>query len=128
MRPHRRSPDNGVAGPAGRSPGSDLSELYARLAELTESERDLALAGRIDDLLAVQEQRAALVAALPAKAPGHAQAHLRRAAAAQAEVTAALGTAIRAVRTEAVRVERGRDAVAAYRPAAPAAPRIARRG
>jgi hypothetical protein len=100
-------------------------EPYARLAALAESERDLAVAGRIDELLEVQAQRAALVATLPAKAPEGARPHLLRAAAAQAEATAAVATAMRAARADAMRVEQGRTAVAAYRPAGPGAPRIA---
>ena len=102
-------------------------EPYERLAALAEVERDHALAGRIDDLASVQAQRAALVAALPDRAPSGAHPHLRRAAAAQAETTAALATAMRAARSDAVRVEHGRTAVAAYRPGGPVAPRIAHR-
>jgi hypothetical protein len=102
-----------------------VSDPYARLAALAESERDHAVAGRLDGLREVQAERAALVATLPAMAPESAHAHLRRAAAAQAEATAALASAIRVARTDAVRVEHGRVAVAAYRPGGPVAPRIA---
>lgn len=101
---------------------------YLRLAELAERERDLAVAGRVDELLDVQAERAALVAGLPAEAPGAAREHLRRAAAAQAEVTAALATAMRRVRADAVRVDRGRTAMTAYLPARPAPPGLERRG
>jgi hypothetical protein len=107
---------------------SALLAGYARLAELTERERDLAVAGRIDELLEVQAQRAALVAELPARAPEGAREHLRRAAAAQAEVTAALAGAMRAVRADAVRIDRGRTAMHAYLHARPAAPGVVRRG
>jgi hypothetical protein len=103
-------------------------DRYLRLAELAESERDLALAGHIDELLAVQGERAALIAGLPPKAPAEAHPYLRRAAAAQTEATVALGTALRSVRSEAVRLEQGRDAVSAYLPSAPRAPRVAARG
>jgi hypothetical protein len=113
--------------PAGQSAGEATLEPYARLAALAEAERDHAVAGRIDELRDVQAQRAALVAALPADAPEGARPHLIRAAAAQADVTAALASALRAVRADAMRVEQGRTAVAAYRPAAPAAPGIAHR-
>jgi hypothetical protein len=105
-----------------------VTDPYARLAELAETERDLAVAGRVDELLAVQGECAALIAGLPAKAPGEARPYLRRAAAAQAETTVALGTALRSVRSEAVRLEQGRGAVAAYLPASPRAPRITARG
>ena len=107
---------------------SELLAQYLRLAEVTERERDLAVAGRIEELLAVQEERAALVAALPTRAPAAAHDHLRRAAAAQAEATAALASAMRQVRADAVRVDRGRTAMSAYLPARPAAPGLARRG
>ena len=107
---------------------SALGDAYAQLAELAEAERDLAVAGRIDELLAVQERRAALVAGLPERAPAAARPHLLRAAAAQAQATAALATALSATRSEVGRLERGRGAVAAYRPAAPVPARIARHG
>jgi hypothetical protein len=103
-------------------------EPYARLVELVESERDHAVAGRIDELCEVQAQEAALVAALPARAPEGARPHLLRAAAARAEITAALATAMRVARADAMRVDQGRTAMAAYRPAMPVVPGIARRG
>jgi hypothetical protein len=104
-----------------------VSDAYAQLAALAETERELAVAGRIEELLAVQERRAALVAGLPAQAPAGAREHLRRAAAAQAEATAALAGALRAARSEAVRLDRGRGAMAAYRPAGAAPARLAYR-
>jgi hypothetical protein len=107
---------------------SALHAPYARLAELAEAERDLAVAGRIDELLAVQAERAALVARLPARAPEGARPWLARAAAAQVDATVALSAAVAAARAAVVRVERGRTAVAAYRPVAPVVPGVARRG
>jgi hypothetical protein len=105
------------------------SSPYQRLVELTELERDHAIAGRFDDVNAVQAEKAALVAALPPAAPAGARPHLERAAAAQAEVTAAVATAMRAARADAVRIDQGRTAVAAYRPpAGPVVPGLARRG
>jgi hypothetical protein len=102
---------------------------YERLAELAEAERDHAVAGRIPELLAVQAEGAALVSTLPAKAPEGARPHLERAAALRAEITAALGAALRAARADAMHVEQGRAAVAAYRPAGgPVAPGLALRG
>jgi hypothetical protein len=103
-------------------------EPYQRLAELAETERDHAVAGRIAELLAVQAEGAAIVATLPAKTPEGARPHLERAAAARAEITAALAAAMRAARADAMRVDQGRTAMAAYRPAAPVMPGIARRG
>ena len=108
--------------------GPDVNDPYAALATLAEAERDLAVAGRYDDLDAVQARRNALVAGLPAQAPATAEPHLRRAAAAQAQATAALAAAVRVARTEIVRIENGRGAVAAYRPAAAAWPGHSRRG
>jgi len=101
---------------------------YLRLAELAEAERDHAVAGRLDELLEVQAQRDILVAQLPERAPQGAREALRRAAAAQAEVTAALATAMRRVRADAVRADRGRTAMHAYLPGRPAAPGLERRG
>jgi hypothetical protein len=103
-------------------------DRYLRLAELAESERDHALAGRVDEVLVVQAERTALIAGLPARAPVEAHGLLRRAAAAQTETTVALGTALRSVRSEAVRLEQGRDAVSAYLPAVPRVARVAARG
>jgi hypothetical protein len=128
VRPHRESPDNGVALPSEQSLGTDPFEPYARLAALVEAERDHAVAGRIDDLRALQAQEAAVVADLPGRAPEGARPHLLRAAAARAEVTTALATALHVARADAMRVDQGRTAMAAYRPAAPAVPGIARRG
>jgi hypothetical protein len=113
--------------PAGESAG-EATEPYARLAALVESERDHAVAGRIDELRKLQAQEAAIVAALPAKAPESARPYLLRAAAARAEITATLATAMRVARADAMRVDQGRTAMAAYRPATPAVPGIARRG
>jgi hypothetical protein len=105
-----------------------VSAAYIRLAELAERERDLALAGQVDEVLAVQAERTALIAGLPAAAPAEAQPYLRRAFAAQAETTAALGRGLRSVREEAVRLEHGRGAVAAYLPSAPRVARVAATG
>jgi hypothetical protein len=123
--PHRGSTPHGAASPAEQPAGGDA---YAALAALAEAERDLAAAGRYDELEAVQARRAALVAGLPARPPAAAEPHLRRAAAAQAQATAALTAAVSVARGQAVRIERGRGAVAAYRPAAPAWPGHSRRG
>jgi hypothetical protein len=107
---------------------SDALAPYERLAALAEAERDHAVAGRIEELLAVQAEGAALVASLPANAPESARPHLMRAAIARSEVTAALAAAVRAARADAMRVEHGRTAMAAYRPAAPAVPGFVHRG
>ena len=111
-----------------RSGVSEALAPYERLAALVEAERDHAVAGRIEELLEVQAQVAALSAALPARAPHGARPHLERAAVARAEVTSALATAMRAARADALRVEHGRTAMAAYRPAAPVVPVVTHRG
>jgi hypothetical protein len=107
---------------------STAHDPYQRLAELAEAERDHAVAARIDELLEAQAQAAALVATLPAKAPAAARPHLERAASARAEVTAALAAGMRAARADAMHVEQGRVAMAAYRPVAPVVPGVAHRG
>jgi hypothetical protein len=114
--------------PAGHSARDEQFEPYERLAALVEAERDHAVAGRIDELREIQAQEAALVAALPERAPESARPYLARAAAVRAEVTTVLATALRVARADAMRVDHGRTAMAAYRPATPAAPGIARRG
>jgi hypothetical protein len=111
------------------SPEPHASDPYAELAELAELERDLAIGGRIDELLEVQVRRAALVAGLPARAPQSARPQLERAAAAQAAVQAALVASLAGMRGEIVRLEQGRTALSAYRPAGLApAPRVVRAG
>jgi hypothetical protein len=105
-----------------------VSDPYALVADLAEAERELASEGRIEELAALQARRAAFVAELPAQAPASAEPHLRRAAQAQAHVTAALAASTGAARGQVVRLEHGRGAVAAYRPAAPPAPSVTRRG
>jgi hypothetical protein len=103
-----------------------MSNPYATLAALAELELELALEGRIDEMTAVHAERATLIASLPPVPPRSAEAALRRAAVAQEQTTAALATAARAIRGQIAHLERGRSAVAAYRPAAPApAPRTA---
>ena len=94
-----------------------MSNGYAQLAALAELELELALDGRIDELTEVHARRATLIASLPAVPPRSAEAHLRRAAVAQEGTTAALATAARAIRAQIAHLERGRSAVAAYRPA-----------
>ena len=103
-----------------------MSNGYAELAALAELELELALEGRIDELTEVHVQRAELIASLPPVPPRSAEANLRRAAVAQEATTAALATAARAIKAQINQLERGRSAVAAYRPAsAPVTPQTA---
>jgi hypothetical protein len=92
-----------------------VTASYRQLAALAETERDLAVAGGIEELRAVQGRRDAIVASLPAQAPRAAEPYLRRAAAAQAQVTAALAAAAGDAAAEVVRLEHGRTVVSAYR-------------
>ncbi len=87
---------------------------YARLAELADAERELAEAGRVDELDALAAERAALVAALPAQAPPGARAALEDALARQRAAEAALHAATAAARAELRSVDRGRQAARAY--------------
>ena len=99
---------------------------YTELAALAELQRELALDGRIDELASLHAERAALIASLPPVPPRSAEAHLRRAAVAQEQTTAALATAARVIKAKIAQLDRGRSAIAAYAaPASPAAPRTA---
>ena len=87
---------------------------YLALVGLAEREHALAAAGRVEDLALVAEERAALVAGLPATPPAGARPALERAAALQAATTAALQAAVARARAELQTLERGRDATRAY--------------
>ncbi len=101
---------------------------YLELAALAELELELALDGRIDELVSLHAERAVLIASLPPVPPRSAEAALRRAAVAQEQTTAALATAARAIKAQISHLDRGRNAIAAYAPVAPqAAPRAAHR-
>jgi hypothetical protein len=105
-----------------------VTNAYADLAALAELELEMALDGRIDEMTAIHAKRAELIASLPPVPPRSAEAALRRAAVAQEQTTAALATAARAIKAQIAHLERGRGAVAAYRPATPdAAPQAAYR-
>ena len=74
------------------------SDPYLALVTLAERERAMVLDGRLDELEALAAERAALVAALPARPPASARPALERAAALQQATSAALAEALADVR------------------------------
>jgi ABC-type transporter Mla subunit MlaD len=91
---------------------------YERLAELGERELELVRTGAYDDLVELNDERDALVATLPANAPLEARAALLRAAAAQAQVEGLLSGLIAHAQASMVRLDKGRQVLSAYAPAA----------
>jgi len=96
-----------------------VSDPYTELTSLAERERDLAVAGKLDELEPVQEARRALMDGLPGVPPPRAEPALRRMAELQGEVTAALQEAARVTAGELARIDRGRGAVRGYARPAP---------
>jgi hypothetical protein len=94
---------------------------YETLLALTEREYEAATAGDAEQLAAVDSERRALLAELPAVAPEHARPALVRAADVQARTSALLTGVVAELRREAGRVSHGRTAVRGYG-AAPSAP------
>lgn len=112
------------AGPSETAP-------YERLAELAERELALVTAfepDRLGELVALQQQRTTLVAALPARPPQAARAALLRAHACQERTTAALTVLCDQLGRELGTVDRGRRAARGYGAAAPARPLLDRIG
>ncbi len=93
-----------------------MSPLYERLVELAARERDLIAAGRYDELPALDDERAALVAALPAMPPAEAGPALERAAVLQEENTRALAAALVETRHGLLDLRRGRKTARSYAP------------
>jgi len=104
-----------------------VSEGVARLLALAERELDLVQAGAWEDLAALAQERAALVATLGAPSPADRPA-LERLAGRQQLVSAALARAGAETSAELGRLGRGRGAVRGYatcgQPVAPAAGRL----
>jgi hypothetical protein len=92
---------------------------WEQFTALAERERDLAAAGRWEELAQAADARAALAAAL-GDPPAAARPHLERAHALGAEFVALREHARGATLEDLARVRRGRGAVRAY--ATPAAP------
>jgi hypothetical protein len=87
---------------------------YARLVELCERERDLIAAAEWDAVVELGEERAALVAALPAKPPAAARSHVRRIQELTRANTAALAAARAATVAELGQLRTVRQTIRAY--------------
>ena len=87
---------------------------YGALVLLAEREQALVEDGRIEDLAALAEERAALVATLPAQAPAWARPALERALGLQSATAATLRASLGALRLEIADLDRGRGVARAY--------------
>jgi hypothetical protein len=92
----------------------DALAPYARLLELARGERALIEGGRLEELPALQAERAALIAALPARPPQAARELIEEAKRLVDGSTAGLAAAIERTRLELAHLRRGRSAVASY--------------
>jgi hypothetical protein len=96
---------------------------YAALLELSEREHALVVAGTWEELAAVDAERRAVLAGLPAGAPaGAARAALARAGELQAATTALLSAQVAELRRSLGHVARGRTAMRGYGGGASATP------
>ncbi len=95
---------------------------YVRLVELCEHERDLIATADWDGVVRLGEERAALVAALPARPPAGAGAYLRRADELSRANAAALAAARAATVAELGQLSTVRQTIRAY--AGDAAPAV----
>ena len=84
---------------------------YEQLVRLAERELELARAGRLEEVAALQAERDEHVASLPPRPTGE------RAAALQQEITLVLAETAQAVTEELRRVDRGRAVARTYAPA-----------
>jgi hypothetical protein len=91
-----------------------MIDAYHRLAALAARARDLATAGRLEELAAVHEESDSLQRMLPAVPPAAAESPLRAAATATAEAQDALGSALRDLAGDVARLDQGRRAVRGY--------------
>ncbi|HXE44782.1 MAG TPA: hypothetical protein VN635_06265 [Conexibacter sp.] len=104
---------------------------YERLAALAERELALVTAfepSRIGELVALQQTRTTLVAALPEQPPAAARSLLSRAHECQLRTTAALQVLCDQLGRDLGAVDRGRQAARGYAAAAPARPVLDRTG
>jgi hypothetical protein len=104
---------------------------YERLAALAERELALVTAfepARIGELVALQQTRTTLVAALPAQPPSAARPALLRAHECQLRTTAALTVLCDQLGHELGDLDRGRQAARGYGTGAPARPVLDRTG
>lgn len=105
---------------------SEGAAPYETLAQLAERELLLVSApdADVDELAALERERAALVAALPARPPAAAEPALARAARAQAAVTRMLAQRVAELRRALVEVDRGRRTARGYGAAPTARPSL----
>jgi hypothetical protein len=110
---------------------NDAAAPYERLADL--AERELALVSafelrRLGELVALAQERTALVATLPARPPAVARPALARAGALQQRTTAALTRLCSELGRTLGEVDRARRAAHGYGMGLPARPRLDRSG
>jgi hypothetical protein len=91
-----------------------MTDAYGALVLIAEREQALVEDGRIEELAALADERAALVATLPAQAPASARPALERAFALQAATAATLRASLGALRLEIADLDRGRGVARAY--------------
>jgi hypothetical protein len=92
-----------------------MTDPYAALLALTEREHVLVVAGAWEELAAVDAERRALVAVMPARAPdGAAREAVVRAADVQATTTALLAAQVAQLRRSLGHLAQGRNAVQGY--------------
>lgn len=89
---------------------------YRQLVALAEEELELARAGRLEEVEALQARRARHVAQMPSYPPPDARASLERAAALQRETTVVLATSARQAAESLRKVDRGRAVARSYAP------------
>ena len=94
------------------------ADPYSVLVALAQREHDLVGERRFEELSGIAEERSALVAGLPSRAPASARPALERAAALQLATTAALRAALDETRRQMGAADRGHQAVRAYARAA----------
>ena len=100
-----------------------MSDPYAALLALTEREHAHVVAGRWEELAAVDSARRTALTGLPARAPaGAAREALARAAELQAATTALLAVQVAELRRSLGHMAQGRTAVQGYGGAAAPAP------
>ena len=97
--------------------------LYARLVDFARREYELVMQDDFDGLAELADERDAIVAALPDRAPESAKPYLLECAQIQARTTAALQQGRSRVARELGVVEKGKETAAGYGRATGTAPR-----
>jgi hypothetical protein len=91
-----------------------VSELYQRLLTLAKLEHELALQGDLESMERLDAERRAIVAGLPDKPPAEAKPALVEMARIQAETTAVLVEAKKAIATEMGETEKTGETARGY--------------